>query len=90
MGAEVFRLLRAESRRMIASFVKGSVIMILGCALWYDKRLSDRTQLAAFRRIVLQEAIAALEDFRGRIDRIFEDAEQSLKRLRSEALIGCR
>ncbi len=78
---EIFRLLRAEiaERSLIASFVKGSVIMILGCALWYDRRLSDRTQFAAFRRIALQEAIAALKDFRGRIERIFEDAGQVLK-----------
>ncbi|MDJ0982748.1 MAG: DUF115 domain-containing protein [Kiloniellales bacterium] len=78
---EIFRLLRAETaeRSLIASFVKGSVIMILGCALWYDRRLSDRTQFAAFRRIALQEAIAALKDFRGRIERIFEDAEKVLK-----------
>ncbi len=77
---EVFRLLRAEAaeRSLVGSFVKGSVIMILGCALWYDKRLSDRSQLGAYRRIALQEAIAALEDFRGRLDRIFEDAEGSL------------
>ena len=77
---EVFRLLRAETaaRTLTGSFVKGSVLMILGCALWYDKRLSDRAQLAAFRRIALQEAIAALEEFRGRIDRIFAEAERVL------------
>ncbi len=77
---EVFRLLRAEAaeRSLIASFVKGSVTMILGCALWYDKRLSDRSQLAAFRRIALQEAVAALEDFRARIAEVFEDAERRL------------
>lgn len=77
---EAFRLLRAETaaRSLTGSFVKGSVSMILGCALWYDKRLSDRTQLAAFRRIALQEAIVALEAFRGRIDRIFAEAERTL------------
>ena len=53
--------------------------MILGCALWYDRRLCDRTQQASFRRIALQEALAALNDFRGRIERIFADAEESLK-----------
>ena len=78
---EIFRLLRAETaeRSLIASFVKGSVIMILGCALWYDRRLSDRAQQAGFRRIALQEALAALREFRGRIERIFEDAGQVLK-----------
>ncbi|MDJ0944116.1 MAG: DUF115 domain-containing protein [Kiloniellales bacterium] len=77
---EVFRLLRAETaaRSLTGSFVKGSVTMILGCALWYDKRLRDRSQLGAFRRIALQEAIAALEDFRSRLDRIFADAERVL------------
>lgn len=77
---EAFALLDAEDKgqSLVRSFVHGSLQMILGCALWYDRRIQDPGQRAAFRRIALQEAVAGLRTFRDRLREALDESEKVL------------
>ena len=77
---EAAALLRseAEGRSLIGAYIKGSLLLILGCALWYDRRLVDPEQRDAYRRLALTEILVSLRDFEGRLERLFSEAESTL------------
>lgn len=77
---EAAALLRseAEGRSLIGAYIQGSLLLILGCALWYDRRLVEPQQRDAYRRLALAEILVSLRDFEGRLERLFSEAESTL------------
>ena len=77
---EVFALLRpqGEGDGLVCNYLRGSLLLIMGCGVWYGRRVAGAKQLGAVRRIALEETVAALEDYRRRLTTVFDDAENCL------------
>ncbi len=77
---DVFDILadEAQAHSVGAAFIRGSMITILGCANWYDRRVVDPERRDACRRIFLEEAKVAILNFDARLQVLLEEVEAKL------------
>jgi hypothetical protein len=59
----------------VPAFLYGSVALIIGVLWWYDRRIEDAAQRAAFRRLAIDEMKRSLERARRRLLELFEDID---------------
>lgn len=65
----------SHERRVALSFLYGSVLLILGCSWWYDRRLAEADRRADFRRIVIAEVRRSFERMDKRLQQLYQEVD---------------
>jgi len=63
-----------------AALLRGTLQLAVGCASWYDRRISDPTQIGPYRRMAAAELRALVGRIRGALEALLEEIDLTLER----------
>jgi hypothetical protein len=74
---QVFELVHPDdkSREVVASFLSGTLLLCMGSANWYDRRVAEPAQRPACRRILIEEFGAVIAEIRRQFDALIEEVD---------------
>jgi len=68
----------AQQSPVVATLLSGSLQLAVGCASWYERRLVDSGQRAAYRRMAAEELVAMTGRLRAGLDDLTTEIEATL------------
>jgi hypothetical protein len=77
---EIFEIVRPDNQtKLVATaYLSGTVMICIGCANWYDRRIVDAEHRRHYRRIAVVEVRRMVGELKGRLHGLFDDVDQRI------------
>lgn len=79
----IFDIVRpaADAHQVTLSYLSGSMMLLLGCATWYERHMADDTQRARYAQVALEEMGASVRALRDGMARLFDAVDAQIGEL---------